>query len=142
MNDLTKYNQLLSMQEKVQNQRKYCCVVFFTNEQIFFAKPGKIKGRFPKKSCCSFGFCPNEGGGKALSNFLSFFHKLYIKVDRHSQTCKKKRKYSPFLLPKRGCSSFFCSNTLPSFATDTYKQVAQGSLFVAKTYFLIIIQPL
>ena len=27
-------------------------------------------------------------------------------------------------------SVFFCSNTLPFFAMDTYKLVAQGSLFI------------
>ena len=27
----------------------------------------------------------------------------------------------PSRVPRRGCSYFFCSNTLPSFATDTYK---------------------
>ena len=31
-----------------------------------------------KKSSCSFGFCPNEGGGGPCPNFLSTFHKLYI----------------------------------------------------------------
>ena len=37
---------------------------------------------------------------------------------------------------RRGCSSFFCSNIFPSFATDTHKQVTQGSLNVAKNSFL------
>ena len=36
----------------------------------------------------------------------------------------------PSGVPRRGCSIFFCSNTLPFFATDTYKLVAQGSLFI------------
>ena len=32
-----------------------------------------------KKSSCSFGFCPNEGGrGGPCPNFSSAFHKLYI----------------------------------------------------------------
>ena len=36
-------------------------------------------GRFPEKSSCSFGFCPNEGGrGGPCPNFSSAFHKLYI----------------------------------------------------------------
>ena len=36
----------------------------------------------------------------------------------------------PSGVPRRGCSIFFCPNTLPFFATDTYKLVAQGSLFI------------
>ena len=32
------------------------------------------KGTFQEKSCCSFGFCPNEGGGPC-PNFLSPFQK-------------------------------------------------------------------
>ena len=36
-----------------------------------------VKRRFPEKSSCSFGFCPDEGGGPC-PNFLSTFHKLYI----------------------------------------------------------------
>ena len=31
---------------------------------------------------------------------------------------------------RRGCSNRFCSYTLPPFATDTYKLVALGSLFI------------
>ena len=34
-----------------------------------------IREGVTKKSCCSFGFCPNEGGGRALPKFLSPFHK-------------------------------------------------------------------
>ena len=45
---------------------------------------------FTKKSSCSFGFCPNEVGGGPCPNLLSTFHKLFIRVDRHSRTCKKK----------------------------------------------------
>ena len=35
-------------------------------------KGNEYKGRRPEKSCCSFGFCPNEGGG-----LLDFWH-LFI----------------------------------------------------------------
>ena len=34
--------------------------------------------RISKGSSCSFGFCPNEGGGGPCPNFLSTCHKLYI----------------------------------------------------------------
>ena len=37
----------------------------------------QLREGFPKKSSCSFGFCPNEEGGPC-PNFLSTFHKLYI----------------------------------------------------------------
>ena len=33
---------------------------------------------FMKRSCCSFGSCPNEGRGRALPNFLSPFHKCIL----------------------------------------------------------------
>ena len=34
---------------------------------------------FTKKSCCSFGNCPNEGGwGRALPKFVSPFHKCFF----------------------------------------------------------------
>ena len=33
-----------------------------------------LREGFPKKRSCSFGFCPNEGGG-AAQNLLSAFHK-------------------------------------------------------------------
>ena len=36
-----------------------------------------LREDIPKKCCCSFGFCPNEGGGPC-PNFLSTFYKLYI----------------------------------------------------------------
>ena len=26
-----------------------------------------------RKNCCSFGFCPNEGGGRALTKFFGAF---------------------------------------------------------------------
>ena len=29
--------------------------------------------RFYEKSSCSFGFCPNEGGGRVLPNFFPLF---------------------------------------------------------------------
>ena len=32
-----------------------------------------IKGMFHEKSCYSFGFCPNEGGGRALPKFFVTF---------------------------------------------------------------------
>ena len=76
-----------------------------------------------KKVAVLLDFVSMRGGGPC-PNFLSTFHKLYIRVDRHSRTCKKKiiQPISvPSGVPRRGCSSFFCSNTLPSFATDTYK---------------------
>ena len=38
----------------------------------------RFKGRFHEKNSCSFGFCPNEGGGGPCPNVLSTFHKLYI----------------------------------------------------------------
>ena len=38
----------------------------------------KIRDGFTKKSSCSFGFFPNEGGGGPCQNFLSTFHKLYM----------------------------------------------------------------
>ena len=31
-----------------------------------------LRDGFTKKSCCSFGFCPNEGGG-VLPNFFATF---------------------------------------------------------------------
>ena len=38
-----------------------------------------LRDGLPKKSSCSFGFCPNEGGrGGPCPNFSSAFHKLYI----------------------------------------------------------------
>ena len=37
-----------------------------------------LREGFTKKSSCSLGFCPNEGGGGPCPNFLSTFHKLYI----------------------------------------------------------------
>ena len=37
------------------------------------------KGRGREKSCCSFGFCPNEGGGRrALSNFWHLFITAFL----------------------------------------------------------------
>ena len=39
---------------------------------------GALREGLPKKSSCSFGFCPNEGGGGPCPNFLSTFHKLFI----------------------------------------------------------------
>ena len=86
---------------------------------------GKKLGTFSRKNAVLLDFVQMRGGGGPCPNFLSTFHKLYIRVDRHSRTCKKKIIIQPISVPsgvpRRGCSSFFCSNTLPSFATDTYK---------------------
>ena len=38
-----------------------------------------VREGFTKKSSCSFGFCPNEGGrGGPSPNFSYTFHKLYL----------------------------------------------------------------
>ena len=38
-----------------------------------------IRDGLPKKSSCSFGFCPNEGGGRALPKFFVHFSQtVYI----------------------------------------------------------------
>ena len=34
-----------------------------------------VKDGFTNKSCCSFGFCPNQEGGGPCPNFLIPFHK-------------------------------------------------------------------
>ena len=42
----------------------------FTDEK-FFIREGILR-----KMCCSFGFCPNEGGGRALPKFLAPFQNV------------------------------------------------------------------
>ena len=65
-----------------------CAILFFAKNPVNFSIQQhsligsvlmyiKLREGFPKKSSCSFGFCPKEGG-RALPNFLSTFHKLYI----------------------------------------------------------------
>ena len=58
----------------------------------------------PKKSCCSFGFCPNEGGGGPCPNFLSPICVGHDEEKSHSMIPfwtnytrkKKKRKGVPY----------------------------------------------
>ena len=53
-----------------------CRIKFY---QILKIDPGLGWGGFPKKSSCSFGFCPNEGGRRALPKFFVHFSKtVYI----------------------------------------------------------------
>ena len=60
---------------KVRPQERGSVVV---NVMISWVQISQSQGRSPKKSSCSFGFCPIEGGGGPCPNFLSTFHKLYI----------------------------------------------------------------
>ena len=50
---------------------------------------------------------------------------MHIRVDRHSRICKKK-EIQPISVPSwvYRLQCFFLSNTLPSFATDTYDAVS------------------
>ena len=49
---------------------------FHTNWKLPEQWTYSLREGFTKKSCCSFGFCPNEGGGGGpCPNFLSPFHK-------------------------------------------------------------------
>ena len=97
----------------------------------------RLRHGLPEKNSSSFRFCPNEGGGGPCPNFLSTFHKLYIRVDRHSRTCKKKNNTTHFCSlrgSQERLQQFFCSITLPFFATDTYTKVAQGPTLVYTVY--------
>ena len=64
----------------------------FKKNLIFFAAPAALYGVdytyssrtdwvrecFRKKSCCSFGLCPNEGAGRALPKFFVTFSSVHF----------------------------------------------------------------
>ena len=63
-----------------------CCLICPNKGQIVLARQtpkivdlvtflSAVRDDIPKKSFCSFGFCPNEGRGGPCPNFLSPFHK-------------------------------------------------------------------
>ena len=45
--------------------------------KLNFQNDGHLSEGFPKKSCCSFGFCPNEGG-RALPKFFVTFSEMHF----------------------------------------------------------------
>ena len=52
-----------------------CFIYFNLNFSVWASAHWEHKGRFHEKSCCSFGFCPNEGGKGGLPKFFVIFHK-------------------------------------------------------------------
>ena len=49
---------------------------------------GLFREGVAKKGCCSFGFCLNQGGGSALSKFLSPFRKCIFGQEKESISSK------------------------------------------------------
>ena len=51
---------------------------FHTNWKLPEQWTYSLREGFTKKSCCSFGFCPNEGGGRALPKFCVTFSLVHF----------------------------------------------------------------
>ena len=76
---------IMVMTKVMQNSIRICenLCSWLVGWNLVGAKPTEYsdvrsKGRSPEKNSCSFGFCPNEGGGMALLRFLAHFQEVHF----------------------------------------------------------------
>ena len=125
----------MDLRDASASKKTESCIVGWTAEGALVGKqiiqPISNPSGVPRRGCSSF-FCSNT-----LPSFATGTYKKvaqgFLFVRFYTNYLSKKSNTTPVnspRVPRRGCSNRFCFNTLPPFATDTYKLVALGSLFI------------